>query len=102
MWVHAWPVPVCRCDTWPCDRCVDAVTLLSCCMQGIIPPPFSEHHTQYVRNYLQNGRETVIGRTTEFIALHKERYAISVTLQVSKVGAREQQCRVGAAQAHCS
>lgn len=51
----------------------------------IIPPPFCDHHNNYVRNYLTTGKAHLLNRTNTFVALHKERNVLPISLTVSKV-----------------
>ncbi|KAJ9519441.1 hypothetical protein QJQ45_023173, partial [Haematococcus lacustris] len=86
----------------------------------IIPPPFSENHNSFVRNYVTLGKcldptaaapdldldhfplrkETLIGKHNEFVALHKERHVFGVTLHVTKIsGIGEDMLFLGVVQA---
>ncbi|GFH10268.1 PAS domain-containing protein, partial [Haematococcus lacustris] len=96
----------------------------------IIPPPFSENHNSFVRNYVtlgkcldptaaapdldldhfplrrphaawyEQGKETLIGKHNEFVALHKERHVFGVTLHVTKIsGIGEDMLFLGVVQA---
>mmetsp|Transcript_29309 Transcript_29309/g.64857 ORF Transcript_29309/g.64857 Transcript_29309/m.64857 type:complete len:2212 (+) Transcript_29309:218-6853(+) len=51
----------------------------------LIPAPFSEHHDMYVRNYINTGKESILNKSTEFVALHRERYVFAVLLTVVKI-----------------
>ncbi len=56
----------------------------------IMPPPFSQRHNRYIRQYIQTGRECVLSSVNTVVALHKARYVLPVKLAVSKVsGATE-------------
>ncbi|KAG2440500.1 hypothetical protein HYH02_010378 [Chlamydomonas schloesseri] len=62
----------------------------------IMPPPFSQRHNRYIRQYIQTGRERVISSVNTVVALHKNRYVIPVRLAVSKVsGATEDSIFMG-------
>ncbi|KAG2494212.1 hypothetical protein HYH03_007568 [Edaphochlamys debaryana] len=50
----------------------------------IMPPPFSQRHTKYIRHYIHTGRETVLNSVSHFPALHRDRYVIPVRVGVSK------------------
>ncbi|KAJ9517556.1 hypothetical protein QJQ45_025104, partial [Haematococcus lacustris] len=60
----------------------------------IIPPPFAEHHDQYIRNYIATepgaalppaGKSWILDKESEFVGLHKERYVFGVLIHISKV-----------------
>ncbi|GIL45019.1 hypothetical protein Vafri_2438, partial [Volvox africanus] len=51
----------------------------------IMPPPFSQRHNKYVRQYAHTGRETVLNTVVSLPALHKDRYVIPVRVGVTKV-----------------
>ncbi|GFR47567.1 hypothetical protein Agub_g9292 [Astrephomene gubernaculifera] len=51
----------------------------------IMPPPFGDHHTAYVRNYVQTGTSTMLDRSNEFIALTKNRTICPIRMVVTKV-----------------
>ncbi len=56
----------------------------------IMPPPYSQRHNRYLRQYVQTGRERVMSSVNTVLALHKARYVLPVKLAVSKVsGATE-------------
>ncbi|KXZ56448.1 hypothetical protein GPECTOR_1g400 [Gonium pectorale] len=62
----------------------------------IMPPPFSQRHNRYIRQYIQSGRERVISSVNTVVALHKARYVLPVKLAVSKVsGATEDSIFLG-------
>ncbi|GFR41359.1 hypothetical protein Agub_g2042 [Astrephomene gubernaculifera] len=62
----------------------------------IMPPPFSQRHNRYIRQYIQTGRERVISSVNTVVALHKARYVLPVKLAVSKVsGATEDSIFMG-------
>ncbi|KAG2446182.1 hypothetical protein HXX76_000775 [Chlamydomonas incerta] len=62
----------------------------------LMPPPFSQRHNRYIRQYIQTGRERVISSVNTVVALHKNRYVIPVKLAVSKVsGATEDSIFMG-------
>eukprot|EP00201_Polytomella_parva_P019094 CAMPEP_0175050600 /NCGR_PEP_ID=MMETSP0052_2-20121109/7345_1 /TAXON_ID=51329 ORGANISM="Polytomella parva, Strain SAG 63-3" /NCGR_SAMPLE_ID=MMETSP0052_2 /ASSEMBLY_ACC=CAM_ASM_000194 /LENGTH=1178 /DNA_ID=CAMNT_0016314813 /DNA_START=883 /DNA_END=4416 /DNA_ORIENTATION=- len=50
-----------------------------------MPPPFSQRHDSYLRNYLNTGEEKVMNRLNEVVALHKDRYIFFVRQVVTKV-----------------
>jgi hypothetical protein len=47
--------------------------------------PFSEYHNNYIRSYLSTGKAQLLNKVNKFVALHKERHVIPVSLTVSKV-----------------
>jgi hypothetical protein len=47
--------------------------------------PFSEYHNNYIRSYLSTGKAQLLNKSNQFVALHKERHVIPVSLNVSKV-----------------
>jgi hypothetical protein len=42
-------------------------------------------HTQFVRSHVASGKEYVIGHDNQFIALHKERHVVPVSVNVTKI-----------------
>ncbi|KAG2501688.1 hypothetical protein HYH03_000190 [Edaphochlamys debaryana] len=54
---------------------------LSC----IMPPPFGDRHSAYVRNYIQTGVGSVLGKHNQFAVLTKNGSVMPVRLTVSKV-----------------
>jgi hypothetical protein len=42
-------------------------------------------HTQFVRSHVMSGKENVIGHANEFVALHKDRHIVPVSLSVTKI-----------------
>ena len=50
-----------------------------------MPPPFSQRHNKYVRQYVHTGRETLLNTVVALPALHRDRYVIPVRLGVTKV-----------------
>ena len=42
-------------------------------VNSIMPPPFSQRHNRYIRQYIQTGRERVISSVNTVVALHKVR-----------------------------
>ncbi|KXZ55668.1 hypothetical protein GPECTOR_2g1218 [Gonium pectorale] len=51
----------------------------------IMPAPFGDRHSAYVRNYIQTGNAAVLDRTTEMVVITKTRQVVPVKLRVSKV-----------------
>ncbi|PNH01578.1 Tiny macrocysts protein B [Tetrabaena socialis] len=51
----------------------------------IMPPPFGDRHTAYVRNYINTGVSSLLDRPTEFVALTKNRSVCPIRLTVTKV-----------------
>ncbi|KAL6764390.1 hypothetical protein V8C86DRAFT_1586354 [Haematococcus lacustris] len=54
-------------------------------VNNIMPHPFCEKHDQFVRNYVTTGKAVILGDVIPFVALHRERYTLAVTLQVTQV-----------------
>ncbi|KAG2425298.1 hypothetical protein HXX76_013879 [Chlamydomonas incerta] len=52
---------------------------------AIMPPPFSDRHSAYVRKYVETGVGAIIERTSHFVALSKSRQVVPVRLTVTKV-----------------
>jgi hypothetical protein len=42
-------------------------------------------HNQYVRNYITTGQAKILNQTTEFVAVHRDRYVVPVRMQISHV-----------------
>ncbi|KXZ56496.1 hypothetical protein GPECTOR_1g444 [Gonium pectorale] len=51
----------------------------------LMPLPFSQRHNGYIKRHITTGRETVMNRVTDLVALHKDRYVFPFRLAVSKV-----------------
>ncbi|KAG2445088.1 hypothetical protein HYH02_008955 [Chlamydomonas schloesseri] len=51
----------------------------------ILPPPFSDHHNAYVRNYIHSGKSNVLDKQNDFVVLTKSRSVVPVRLRVSKM-----------------
>eukprot|EP00198_Chlamydomonas_reinhardtii_P013356 XP_001702693.1 predicted protein [Chlamydomonas reinhardtii] len=51
----------------------------------LMPQPFSQRHNGYIKRHITTGRETVMNRITDLVALHKDRYVFPFRLAVSKV-----------------
>ncbi|GLC40592.1 hypothetical protein PLESTM_001090800 [Pleodorina starrii] len=51
----------------------------------ILPHPFSERHTAYVRQYIQTGVTNLMGRHNEVMVITKTRKVLPVLLKVSKI-----------------
>jgi hypothetical protein len=47
--------------------------------------PFCDYHNNYIRSYLTTGKSHLLNRTVSFVAMHKERYVLPVTISVTKV-----------------
>jgi hypothetical protein len=47
--------------------------------------PFCDYHNNYIRSYLTTGKAHMLNRTSNFVAMHKERYVLPVSLNVTKV-----------------
>ncbi|KAL6764360.1 hypothetical protein V8C86DRAFT_1584223 [Haematococcus lacustris] len=54
-------------------------------VNNIMPHPFCNNHDQFVRNYVTTGKAVILGDVIPFVALHRERYTLAVTLQVTQV-----------------
>ncbi|GFH16804.1 uncharacterized protein HaLaN_13301, partial [Haematococcus lacustris] len=64
-------------------------------VNNIMPHPFCNNHDQFVRNYVTTGKPSlnagaaskavILGDVIPFVALHRERYTLAVTLQVTQV-----------------
>ncbi|MEI2419807.1 PAS domain S-box protein, partial [Arthrospira platensis SPKY2] len=59
--------------------------LIGCNVKVLIPPPWREHHDDYLRNYLTGGPARIIGTGREVEALHRDGRRLPVHLAVSKV-----------------
>jgi PAS domain S-box-containing protein len=51
----------------------------------LLPSKIAEAHTAYVRNYIATGRETVMNKTVQQVAMHKDHHLIPITLSVTRV-----------------
>ncbi|GFH11724.1 PAS domain-containing protein, partial [Haematococcus lacustris] len=51
----------------------------------IVPPPFSRNHNNYVRSYLQTGKAKILDSTRAFVAVHKDRFVLPISVFVTKV-----------------
>ena len=51
----------------------------------LMPPPFSQQHNQYLRNYAETGKARILGRQHELLAVRKDRSVFPMNLLVSKV-----------------
>ncbi len=98
-------IPPGHLQAWqPCTSPQNACTLLGYSkgdLDGkniniIMPPPFSQRHNKYVRQYVHTGRETILNMVVSLPALHKDRYVIPVRVGVTKVsGAAESSTFMG-------
>ncbi|KAJ9529821.1 hypothetical protein QJQ45_022220 [Haematococcus lacustris] len=48
----------------------------------IVPPPFSRNHNNYVRSYLQTGKAKILDSTRAFVAVHKDRFVLPISVSV--------------------
>lgn len=51
----------------------------------LMPPPFSQQHNQYLKNYMTTGVAKVLGAVRSVVAMHKERFVFPVALAVTKI-----------------
>ncbi|KXZ43615.1 hypothetical protein GPECTOR_85g345 [Gonium pectorale] len=51
----------------------------------IMPPPFGERHSAYVRNYIQTGTSALLDRTSDMVCLTKNLKVLRIRLRISKV-----------------
>lgn len=51
----------------------------------LMPPPFSQQHNGYLRNYKVTGRAKVLNSKRTVVAIHKDKHVFAATLHVTKV-----------------
>lgn len=51
------------------------------------PPPFSQQHGTYLKNYLTTGTPRVLDKRREVVAIHRDRYVFPIMLLVRKASA---------------
>ncbi|KAG2430819.1 hypothetical protein HXX76_009795 [Chlamydomonas incerta] len=51
----------------------------------LLPPPFSDRHNAYVRNYIHSGKAHVLDKQNDFVVLTKSHSVVPIRLRVSKV-----------------
>ena len=54
-------------------------------MSLLMPPPYSQQHNQYLRNYAETGKAKISGRKLDLFAIRKDRSVFPINILVSKV-----------------
>jgi len=51
----------------------------------MMPPPFSQQHNQYLKNYMTTGQAKILNTVRKVVGLHRERYVFPFALVVTKI-----------------
>jgi PAS domain S-box-containing protein len=54
-------------------------------LKMLMPPPYSDLHDTYIKNYHATGRESVIGKVRNLVAKHKNGVVFPICLQVHRI-----------------